>query len=386
MKTTSESMEIKRLNRIRTMQYILNAKTTSRQEIASALGFSMPTVLQNVADLMECGLVFESGEYASTGGRKAKALSICGGLRCTIGVEITARHVHMVLLDLNQTLLDRMSCRLPYQNTQEYYRKLGDLVQEFVKKNQLGTGNSYTLIGVGFSIPGILDQNQGILLQSHALGVFNMSLGQFSYNIPYDTCFDNDANNAAYAEITDKGRNTIYLSLNDTVGGAIYIDGHIYRGDHYKSGEFGHMVIVPNGKQCYCGKRGCVDAYCSSKVLKRNGECNLEQFFEDVDQGVLENRQIWESYLDHLALAVSNLRMAYDCDIILSGNIGEYIGRYIHIFEEKLRKYNNFDNDISYIRLGRYKRECSAIGAAKLMQNYYIEKIETFSVGSAASG
>ena len=66
--------------------------------------------------------------------------------------------------------------------------------------------------------------------------------------------------------------------------------------------------------------------------------------------------------------------------------IGEYIGRYIHIFEEKLRKYNNFDNDISYIRLGRYKRECSAIGAAKLMQNYYIEKIETFSVGSAASG
>ena len=122
MKTTSESMEIKRLNRIRTMQYILNAKTTSRQEIASALGFSMPTVLQNVADLMECGLVFESGEYASTGGRKAKALSICGGLRCTIGVEITARHVHMVLLDLNQTLLDRMSCRLPYQNTQEYYR------------------------------------------------------------------------------------------------------------------------------------------------------------------------------------------------------------------------------------------------------------------------
>ena len=138
MKTIGGGVEIKRLNRIRTMQYILDAKMVSRQDIAAALGFSMPTVLQNVADLIECGLICEAGEYGSTGGRKAKALSIRGGVRCAIGVEVTAHHLHMVLSDLNQKVLDIASYRFPYQNTQEYYVKLGELVQEFVKKNKLG--------------------------------------------------------------------------------------------------------------------------------------------------------------------------------------------------------------------------------------------------------
>lgn len=380
MKAIGEGIEIKRLNRIRTIKYILDAKKVSRQDIAAALGFSMPTVLQNVADLIDCGLVCEAGEYGSTGGRKAKALSICEGARCAIGVEVTAHHLHMALLDLSQKVWDLVSHRFPFRNTQEYYVKLGELVQEFAQKDRPGMKNNDTLTGVGFSIPGILDQNQGMLLQSYALGVSNINLGRFSYNVPYNTCFDNDANNAAYAEITDKQRNTIYLSLNDTVGGATYINGRIYQGDHYKSAEFGHMIIVPNGKKCYCGKRGCLDSYCSARTLKRSREGTLEQFFDDLKKGVPENKRIWDTYLEYLALAVANLRMAYDCDIILGGNIGGNMEGHMHMFQEKLRKYNNFDYDASYIRLGRHKRECSAIGAARLMQDRYIEKIETFSV------
>lgn len=380
MKTIAGGVEVKRLNRIRTIQYILDAKMVSRQEIAAVLGFSMPTVLQNVADLIECGLVCEAGEYGSTGGRKAKTLSIREGVRCTVGAEISAHHLRLVLMDLNQKILDFVSHRLPYQNTQDYYVGIGDMIQAFVEKNKIGIGNDYVLAGVGFSLPGILDQDQGLLLRSHALGVFNINLRQFSCNVPYHICYGNDANNAAYAEIENKKQNTIYLSLNDTVGGATYINGSIYQGDHYKSAEFGHMVIVPGGRQCYCGKRGCLDAYCSAKVLRREGEDTIEHFFEDLNRGVPENVQMWDTYLEYLAVAVSNLRMAYDCDIILGGNVGGNMEGHMYVFEEKLRKYNNFDYDTSYIRLGKYRRECSAIGAARLMQDQYIEKIETFSV------
>ena len=72
MKAIGEGIEIKRLNRIRTIKYILDAKKVSRQDIAAALGFSMPTVLQNVADLIDCGLVCEAGEYGSTGGGRLR--------------------------------------------------------------------------------------------------------------------------------------------------------------------------------------------------------------------------------------------------------------------------------------------------------------------------
>ena len=94
------------------------------------------------------------------------------------------------------------------------------------------------------------------------------------------------------------------------------------------------MIIVPNGKKCYCGKRGCLDSYCSARTLKRGGEETLEQFFDDLKKGVPENKRIWDTYLEYLALAVANLRMAYDCDIILGGNIGGNMEGHMHMFKK----------------------------------------------------
>ena len=86
------------------------------------------------------------------------------------------------------------------------------------------------------------------------------------------------ANSAAYAELgttavsgdaaEDEETNAVYLSLSNTVGGSICFGGQQYPGDNFKSGEFGHMVIEKNGRQCYCGKQGCMDAYCSALVLQ----------------------------------------------------------------------------------------------------------------------
>ena len=119
--------------------------------------------------------------------------------------------------------------------------------------------------------------------------------------------------------------------------------------------------------------------YVQSIPIKQITPGYMLQFFDDLKKGVPENQRIWDTYLEYLELAVANLRMAYDCDIILGGNIGGNMEGHMHMFQEKLSKYNNFDYDASYIHLGRHKRECSAIGAARLMQDRYIEKIETFS-------
>ena len=72
MRTTNSNIEIKRQNKIKIVQYILKHEKVSRQELAVALGFSLPTVFQNVTELMELGMVCEAGEYGSTGGRKSR--------------------------------------------------------------------------------------------------------------------------------------------------------------------------------------------------------------------------------------------------------------------------------------------------------------------------
>ncbi|MCI8419563.1 MAG: ROK family transcriptional regulator [Oscillospiraceae bacterium] len=360
--------EIKQLNRIKILQHILTHRSVSRQEIAADLGFSMPTVLQNVTELIEAGFVCESGKYGSTGGRKATVLSIREGRYCVAGVEVTKQHLCLVLSDLSRRLLAMAQHELPFRNTREYYGQLGELIRGFITENR--PAGDCTLMGVGFSLPGILDLSQGLLVRSHTLEVSNVSLLRFSQNVPCDTWFDNDANAAAYAEVEDAQQNTIYLSLNDTVGGAMYLNGSIYRGDNGKGAEFGHMILVPRGRRCYCGKKGCLDAYCSAKVLRQSAP--LEQFFTGLQEGAPENTRQWEAYLDCLALAVSNLRMAYDCTIILGGDVGGNMSGLTDIFEEKLREYNNFDYDTSYIQLGKYRSGSAAIGAARLMGTQYI--------------
>lgn len=376
MKSATGNAVVKQKNRVKTAMYILDHNGVSRQELAIALGFSMPTVFQNVSDLIECGLVCENGEYGSTGGRKAKILTMRQGVRCALGVEITGHHVRLILVDLSRKLIDIEQKRFCYEDSTAYYMELGRIVQEFVKKNNVGSDSDCKLIGVGIALPGIIDPERHLLLKSHALDVENVGLWQFEQNIPYPVLFGNDANLAAYAEVIDKQRNSVYLSLNDTVGGAIYQNGDINLGDNFKSGEIGHMILVPGGKKCYCGKRGCLDAYCSAKVLRMDeNDRGLNRFFEELEDGNSDCIKRWETYLDYLAIMASNLRMAFDCDIILGGHVGGFMGGHMRTFGDKIRKYNNFEVDTSYIHMGQYKRECASIGAARMMIDNYIENL-----------
>lgn len=82
-----------------------------------------------------------------------------------------------------------------------------------------------------------------------------MSLKAFSQRIPYPVFYENDANSALFSEIQQINTDMIYLSLSNSVGGAIYLNGKIVEGDHHRSAEFGHMILEPNGTPCYCGKK-----------------------------------------------------------------------------------------------------------------------------------
>ena len=82
------------------------------------------------------------------------------------------------------------------------------------------------------------------------------------------------------------------------------------------------MILVPGGRKCYCGKSGCADAYCAASVLTQDNRQSLDAFMEKIESGDEKILQTWNEYLDHLAVLISNLRMAYDMDIIL-GDDGE---------------------------------------------------------------
>ncbi len=372
MNQSLSNLETKRMNKIKIAKFIYRKGETSKREISRVLGLSMPTVLQNVKELLDSGIIEEAGKYQSTGGRKAQAVTLTKGLKYAAGLDVTKNHVSMVLVDVSGTVSECKRLKKSFEDSTGYYEEIGKELELFITENHIERDK---ILGVGISIPGFVDISNSILLSSHVFEIRNLSLKRFSQFIHYEITFCNDANSAAYAEFQGAAKNCIYLSLSNTVGGAIYMNEEIYMGDNFKSGEFGHMIIEPDGRTCYCGKKGCMDAYCSALVLSKYAEGNLELFFLKLKEGNKECRKAWEEYLKYLAMAVSNLRMAFDCDIILGGYVGGYLEDYLIDLGLDVRKNNSFDLDATYIKSGKYKKEASAVGVGIQFIEKYFDSI-----------
>ena len=247
----TENKDKKNITRKRIINYVLNNHVTSKAGIAKDLNLSMPTVLANVNDLLEKMVLEETGEYASTGGRKAK---------------------EMVLVNLGDEIIKKDRIRLKFTAELSYCTEVAQKIKTFLE----GELAKDTLLGIGVAIPGIIDQKERIVLKSHALGIENYSLRFLEQALEIPVYFENDANAAMLAEKKQKYPNAIYLSLNHTLGGAFCIDGKLFRGQNQKAGEFGHMILVPGGRKCYCGKSGCADAYCAASVLTQDNRQSLD--------------------------------------------------------------------------------------------------------------
>lgn len=387
MRQKKNNTEVKRQNRNRVFRYIKSKRRTSMPDIATALDMSVPTVLQNVKELRETGVICEAGEFESTGGRKAKAVSSVYDARYAVGIEITRNHIGLVLTDISEDILRQARLRKPFVYDDGYFQYLGQVLEEFIGDDEEIKSR---MEGVGISVPAIVDGTRNYITYSKALDLYDIDGAVFSKYIPYPCRLFNDANVAAVAEgssapFTDS---MIYLSLSNTVGGAIvfhqdseedaYPGGildKMYIGNNWHSGEFGHMVIHPKGKTCYCGKQGCVDAYCSALCLASHTGGYLEPFFEGVENEDPKLLEIWEAYLDDLAIAVDNLRMCFDCAVVLGGYVGSCIEPYMKDLRKRLVAKRIFEEDEDLVRACKYQKEASALGAAIVYIEEYIEQI-----------
>lgn len=335
----------KTITRSRILNYVINNQITSKAEVSKNLNLSMPTVLSNINDLIAKGIIIETGEYESTGGRKAKSIGINPSYRYSVGIVITANHVGIVLVNLKYEIVKFRRVRMKFSPDASYCQDLSVLTSEFLKDTEYQD----RILGIGISIPGIISQKAHLLIKSHALQLENYSLSFLEQAFDLPVYFENDANAAMMAEDMNKYKNAIYLSLNNTLGGAFCIGGKLFQGENQKAGEFGHMILVPGGRKCYCGKKGCADAYCAASAL--TDEINsLETFMEQLKSGDEAAEEKWSEYLDMLAVLISNLRMAYDMDIILGGEVGGYLAEHMLPLGEKVMEYNGFDHDIRYLR------------------------------------
>ena len=103
--------------------------------------------------------------------------------------------------------------------------------------------------------------------------------------------------------------------------------------------------------------------------------CAMAEFFRLVEKKERDAMAVWDTYLEDLSIVITNLRMCFDCDIVLGGYVGGYLKPYMSQLGRKVMVNNKFDNDTLYLRNCRYEKEASAVGIAMTFMDEYFRTI-----------
>jgi glucokinase len=128
------------------------------------------------------------------------------------------------------------------------------------------------LLGIGMSVPGVLNRKKGIVVEAPNLGMKDFPLeGELSKEFGKPVILENDVNAGVYGEFINgaaKGYEHVLGVFPGTgIGGGLIIDGKLYRGSSGNAGEFGHMTIQNGGALCGCGQRGHIEAIASRTAM-----------------------------------------------------------------------------------------------------------------------
>lgn len=371
--------DIKTDNRKRIYSYLREQSQATKQEIAYTLQLSLPTVTQNLTYLTELGLIScENKVINRAGGRNPVAYSYIPDARVAIGLDITRHHIKSIVTDLDGQIIKYVYRRKDYQRNDDYLKVLGNEVENIIAMAGL---QREKILGVGIAVPGLIDRTGEYVYDGRVIDNHGMTRAEFSRYISFKTKLIHDSAAAGYSEIVHSPdiHNACYVSLGSSIGGSVFINDKVYLGDGLFSCEFGHLNLIPDGLPCYCGQKGCFDPYCNSEVLSSLTGGDLFTFFDRLNNGDEKLRTIWDTYLQNLATLITEIRMMFGSSIIIGGEIGPFIDKYLPQLQVKIDVKSPFsEKSASFLHACRNKMEAIASGAALyFVQEFLDTALET---------
>ncbi|MDX1615610.1 MAG: ROK family transcriptional regulator [Candidatus Promineifilaceae bacterium] len=253
------------------LRYVYDNPALSRSQLATRTKLNKSTVSSLIAELLELRLIKEAGFAQTGGGRPARLLKPNPEAGDIIGIELDADHIRAVLADFTG--------RVHWQQREAVARGAGrqlvlTKLQEIIDVAlTAGRARGLRLLGVGLTLPGMVDVEGGVLLYSPNLQLRNLVLGPaLAEQTQLPTFVENDANAAAVGErlfgscrlVSD----FIFIVTGVGVGGGLFLNGRLYRGAGL-AGEIGHMRLGGGANHpCRCGSRGCWENSANEDALK----------------------------------------------------------------------------------------------------------------------
>jgi len=257
----------------------------------------------------------------------------------------------------------------------------------------------YEVPWLGVGTPGSIDFKTGQVMGStpNIEGWEGMEIGENLRNrLNMPVWVDNDVNAMALGELkygaAVGAKSAVCVTVGTGIGGAVIIDGKVVRGETHSAGELGHMTINFDGPPCKCGKKGCLEAYCSSGAMiartKKRLEKDMTPVFEEILGGDFKKlniknivaaakkddyvaKEVLEETAEYLGIGLGNIVNLLNPQlIIIGGGIADGSAEFLSLVAAAVRK-QAFANSVKELKVTKAAlgNDAGFIGAGLLGEN-----------------
>lgn len=242
-----------------------------------------------------------------------------------IGIDLGGTKIEGILLSNDNKIIERKRILTRQEKGYEF---IIDRVVQLIN-NMKSISEKECQIGI--CTPGALDMKTGILKNSNTICLIGKPIKEdLEKKLNCSIAIDNDANCFAMAEaLLGSGKNydiIFGVIMGTGVGGGLVLNREIHHGRLFIAGEWGHQILYPNGRECYCTKKGCVETYLSGPALEKEWKKNsneslpLEKIIELYDTQPNNHYVKWKNeFLSNFAIALSNVINIIDPDVVVLG-------------------------------------------------------------------
>ncbi|MBT9775949.1 ROK family protein [Clostridium sp. MCC353] len=338
--------QIKSQNRVRVFREILKRNGISRSQLEKLLSLSAPSVTRVVEDLIKAGLICEEGTEQTFVGRRPILLNVNKNAYYSIGINMSRTKLYICITNLgDETIYADKTEISGLKNGAELLAVMDECVDKAMKT--AGIGESQVL-AVGVASRGTVDREQGSLMRyvqdQEEIRVKEHLKQRFDCHILVENNVAVDLKHE-YMERMELNHDLVYIYVDEGVGGSIICNGEVASGEHNMASKFAHMLVVPGGALCNCGKRGHLEGYVSKlaieaeyKLVKElDHTVSLEEICKKANEGEEDARQILDQALDKLAIAVTQLLLILNPGtIVVYGDIFEFYDGVIEKLKDKV--------------------------------------------------
>ncbi|MBU9722350.1 MULTISPECIES: ROK family protein [Bacillaceae] len=238
----------------------------------------------------------------------------------------------------------------------------------------------WNIKGISVSSAGQINTNKGLVIYANdnIPGFTGINLiEEIQKHTGLSVRAENDVNCAAIGE-SWKGNaqglsDFLCVTIGTGIGGALYLNGSLYRGSSYAAGEIGHLTLYPGGKKCACGKLGCFEQYASSKALefliseKMDKKYGLKEFFQITRDGNKLGIEIFNHWINDITTGLASVVHLINIDtIIIGGGVSSQGDFLLKAIQESLyEKIMPNHKRKLYIKLAYNANKANLLGATK---------------------